>query len=214
LKIRLVFLACLLVFCLSSLQAFAHPHAWIDYRTHVVLDDDNRITAIKEHWVFDEYYTEFALHDFDPHKTGKLGHDELMLLANDNLKNLKAYDYFTSFEKDGKKVAIKSISDTNSYLVSGHIALDFTVWLAEPADAVKQKVSYRIYDPSYYISMLHDKKDAIILEGKHAASCQHELITPQPDITKTNFAAAIDKNGQAPEELGSFFAQRMIILCK
>ena len=209
---RPLFLVCCL--CVLSVPALAHPHAWIDYRTHVVLSDDNKITAIKEHWVFDEYYTEFALHDFDQNKSGKLDHDTLMALAHENLNNLKDFAYFTAVEEDGRKKAMASLGDIDSYLVNGHIALDFTVRLKEPADPVHKKVDYRIYDPTYYVSMLHDKKDAITLDGVKASACTHELTMPKPDVAMIDAAAALDKKAVAPDELGSFFAQKVTITCK
>lgn len=216
LKNGFIYLACLCGLILSPTQAFAHPHAWIDYRTHVILDDDNKIVAIKEHWVFDDTYTEFALHDFDKNKNknGKLDHKLLMDLAAENIKNLKDVDYFTAVEEKAAKKAITSISEVDSYLVDGKIALDFTLHLKEPADPIHNKVDYMIYDPSYYVSMLHDKKDAIVLDGKNAASCTYDLATPNPNTATISLASAIDKNGKAPDELGSYFAQRMTITCK
>ena len=211
-KIRAFLLTC--CFALLPVQAFAHPHAWIDYRTQIILNDDNKITALKEHWVFDEYYTEFAMHDFDQNKSGKLDHETLMALAHENLGNLKEFDYFTSVEEDGKKRVVASLTDIDSSLVNGHIALDFTVHFKETADTVHKRVDYRIYDPTYYVSMLHDKKEPIVLEGKKASSCTHELITPKPDTAMIDAAAALDKKATAPDELGSFFAQKMVILCK
>jgi ABC-type uncharacterized transport system substrate-binding protein len=210
-----LFLACFFALDLSSLPAEAHPHAWIDYRTQVILNDDNKVIALKEHWVFDSTYTEFALHDFNKGKGGgKLDHKLLMDLAAENLKNLKDVDYFTIIEDRGGKKKIASVSDPHSYLVDGKIALDFTVWLKDPADVVKNKVDYMIYDPSYYVSMLHDKKDAIALKGKNASSCTSDLTTPNPNKATVSLAAAIDKNGKAPDDLGTYFAQRMTITCK
>lgn len=208
---------CLLAAVLSLLcgadAALAHPHAWIDFRTTIVLDDANRMTAIKEHWLFDPYYTEFAMRDFNPNKDGKITHALLMDLAKDNLKNLGPFCYFTILEQENAKSAVEVPVDIDSYLVKGQIALDFTLKLEKPLDLAKKKADYRIYDPSYYISMLHAKKDPILFEGKKAASCKHDLVTPKPDIMKINFAASIDKTGQAPDELGSFFAQRMTLSC-
>jgi ABC-type uncharacterized transport system substrate-binding protein len=106
------------------------------------------------------------------------------------------------------------LSDVDSSLVGGHIALDFTIHLKEAADTVHKKVDYRIYDPTYYVSMLHDKKDPIALAGKNASACTHEMITPKPDVAMIDAAAALDKKATAPDELGSFFAQKMVIACK
>ena len=86
--------------------------------------------------------------------------------------------------------------------------------LKEPADPVGKKVDYRIYDPTYYVSMLHDKKDAITLVGKKVSSCTHEMTTPKPDVALIDAAAALDKKAKGPDELGGFFAQRMTLTCK
>jgi ABC-type uncharacterized transport system substrate-binding protein len=199
---------------LAPVSASAHPHAWIDYRTRVIFNDDNKITAIREHWLFDSTYTEFALHDYGKYKGGVPTHKLLMDLANENLKNLKDADYFTVLEESGKKKKIESVSNPDSYMEKGRIALDFTVTLKEPADAVKNKVDYMIYDPSYYVSMLHDKENAIVLEGKNAGKCSYELATPNPNKATVSLATAIDKNGKAPDDLGAYFAQRMTLSCK
>ena len=45
---------------IGSSTAQAHPHAWIDLRSTVVLDDAGRITAIEQQWLFDPLYTVFA----------------------------------------------------------------------------------------------------------------------------------------------------------
>lgn len=210
----LPFALALILTGLTASPAKAHPHAWIDYRTRVVLSADGKIVALKQHWVFDEYYTEFATQDFDPSKKGHLDHEELMRLADENLKNLTEFDYFTQIEQDGKPVKVKKPEAVDSYLVKGHIALDFTLPLIAPADPFAHKVTYRIYDPSYYISMLHDKVDAIAFEGPKTEACSFDLFTPKPDIMKINFASSIDKNGHAPNQLGSFFAQKVTLKCK
>ncbi len=53
-------LALMLCFAAVSLPARAHPHAWIDLRSTVVLDAAGRVTAIEQQWLFDQFYTVFV----------------------------------------------------------------------------------------------------------------------------------------------------------
>jgi len=211
--LRVLFFLAPLVFAFSS-TAEAHPHAWIDYRVKVVFGKSGQIIALKEHWLFDTYYTEFALHDFDANKNKKLDHGELLLLAKDNIANLKDFDYFTSVQKDGREMAFSKVTGIDSSMEKDRIGLDFTVWLESPLDVKTSKVDYRIYDPTYYTSMLHEKEGtAITLEGDGAKGCSFKLFTPKPDIMKIQFAANLGKNTKAPDQLGAFFAQKVFLSC-
>ena len=42
-------------------SASAHPHSWIDLRSEAVFDDQGRLAALHETWLFDEYYTAFVI---------------------------------------------------------------------------------------------------------------------------------------------------------
>lgn len=214
-KVLLFICFCVLGLLGQTSPAYAHPHAFISLHSVAVFDDANQLVAIKEHWVFDKFYTEFALQDFDPNHNGKLDHEELMMLANENLSNLKEYSYFTKIEdvKTGASFPIAKISDANSFLKDAQINMDFTVWLAAPVDSTKHTLSYRIYDPSYYIAMVHESKKAATLEGKKITACHASVMTPQPDATWLNLASSLDKNAKAPDDLGSYFAERVSIQC-
>ncbi len=197
-----------------SPSAQAHPHAWIDYRVSVVFGKPHQLIALKEHWLFDTYYTEFALHDFDANKNKKLDHEELLVLAKDNIANLKDFDYFTSVQKDGKEVTFSKVTDIDSKIENGRVSLNFTLWLSTPLDVQTHKSHYRIYDPTYYTSMIHEKEDTpILLEGNGAEGCSFNLFTPKPDIMKIQFAAKLGKDKKAPDQLGSFFSQKVSLSC-
>ena len=42
-------------------DTLAHPHAWIDLRSRVVLDDGGRVRALELDWLFDDFYTASSL---------------------------------------------------------------------------------------------------------------------------------------------------------
>lgn len=207
------FLFSFLLFCVAS-PASAHPHSWIDYKTKIVLNDAGEIIALKEYWVFDEFYAQFALNDFDANNNKRLDKDELLILAKGNLKNLENFDYFTEIKNNNKAASFKPPIDISSYLVDDRIALEFTLSLVKPLDASKGNVSYRIYDSSYYVAMSHSKTRSILFEGSKAAGCSYELIKPKPDILKIKFATSLGTDKQAPDGLGNFFAQKVNITCK
>ena len=210
-KIAFYTLIASLAFCSF---ANAHPHAWIDVQTKLIFDDRQQLTAIQERWIFDEYYTYFALQDFDPNKNKKLDHEELVLLGTDNLKNLKDYHYYTSIDAAGQKLAFKAPEAIDSKLVQNNrIQLDFTLPLTAAIDPVRQAVSYRIYDPSYYIEMLHAEKNPIEFQASRI-KCSYKLIKAKPDFSKMALASSLDKNTNVKTDgLGSYFAETVKISC-
>ena len=187
--------------------AAAHPHAFIDLQTTLVLDGQGRLTAIREHWLFDQYYTEFALHDFAYGKNGVLDRDKLMELARENLKNLKDFSYFTYFPDP--KPQLGTAGDIDSSLQDGRIALDFTLKLASP---LAPPLSFRIYDPSYYTAMLHVESKPLVVQGG-SPTCHATLVKPKPSAAWSNLAKALDKNATAPDDLGTYFAEKVSLTC-
>ncbi len=208
-----IFLCLVFLFlCLPS-DAHAHPHEWIDVRSKVVFSG-GKITAIEERWTFDPYYTALSLEDFDANHNKTFEPDELMALAKGNLGNLAEFSYFTYVERDGKKVLLTGTRDVKTYLAQGRIVLDFTVIVDRPLDPRHEKISYRIYDPSYYISMRHeDAADAVSMTGG-ATDCTHTLVAPTPDAAWALLAKSLDKNATAPDNLGQYFAERVTLRCK
>lgn len=209
---RSFFVTLLFFFFLFAAQpAQAHPHEWIDVRSTLIFDAQGQVTAIRERWLFDIYYTALSLPDFDENKNGALDHNELLALANGNLSNLKDYSYFTYMETDGKAVEFADVSDVESRIIDGRIEMQFTLKLKEPINPSVSQTSYRIYDPSYYVAMLHEKQTPVILENSKA--CNYSLSKPQPDIVWVTLAQALDKKATALDDLGQHFAERVTVIC-
>ena len=101
-------------FAVGSLPAKAHPHARIDLRSTVVLDDAGRVTAIEQQWVFDPLYTVFATDGLNTTTDSPTA--ALMALAKTNLENLRAHDYFTEVRVAGLKAALGTVSEFESEL--------------------------------------------------------------------------------------------------
>lgn len=191
--------------------AAAHPHAFIDLKTTLLFNAEGQLAAIREHWLFDQYYTEFALHDFAYKKSGALDQAKLLELANENLRNLKDFDYFTAFEDNGVKFG--PIREIAAGLENKRVSMSFTLPLAKPLDPRARPIVFRIYDPSYYTAMLHQKPDGLAAENA-PRGCEMKIVRPMPDMVWTNLATALDKNATAPDDLGRYFAEKVTITCR
>lgn len=204
----LVFIVAFLAFL--PRDSHAHPHAWIDVFTEPVFDDKGNITALKQRWTFDEYYTQFVMEDVVKDGSPTPSHADLLALAKQNVANIKDYHYFTEAKAAGKVVAFSEARDIDSSFEKARITLIFTLVFAQAVDA-KSGLSYRVFDPSYYIEMRHDGKKAIMLPKD--SSCDVKIQEPNPDMEYVNLAKALDKNAKAPESLGSVFAQTIELKC-
>ena len=199
------------LFLCQATSAQAHPHAWIDVQSEILFDGQGRVTGLRQTWVFDEFYTEFALQDFGVAQQGVVDTSKLVKLGKENLENLKTFGYFTFMDADKTRLTFSGYKDVTSELKGNRISLSFTLTLEKPIHPQKQTVSYRIYDPSYYIEMKHIKDGVII---KNTPLCHATLERPKPDVAVIAMAGALDKNAKAPEDLGGFFAERVDLHCK
>lgn len=198
--------------CMAT-DVSAHPHSWITLETTAIINDKSEVTALKQRWTFDQYYTEFVLHDFMPEVGKNPTPEALKKLALENLKNLKAYDFFTTIEAGTTKAKFGAVSGVRSVLYKGQITMEFMLPLEQPLDAKNNKVKYRVFDPSYYVEMLHDKLSYVHIENAGTSSCTTTLEQPKPDMTQTTLAASLDKQATAPANLGESFAQTVTVSC-
>lgn len=201
---------------LASVPAAAHPHAWIDLKTTTIFNDEGQVTGLRVLWVFDEFYTLYAIEDFDADGDGQPDDDQLWELAVVNLESLAEYDYFTYLEVDGVQPAYAEVTEYETYMDGERLVLIFTVDLLVPADPREHHVSYAVYDPTYYIEITHaaQREEPIRLEGPVPDGCGFKLNYPDPDEELIFFAAALDQTQSAGDGLGAHFAERVAILCE
>lgn len=191
----------------------AHPHAWIDMKVKVLFDKKGRVYGLEETWIFDPLYTAFALDDPKRKKGVPPPQKSIDALAQENLKNIKDYDYLTLVESNGTKAAFAGTRDLKSSFEKDRLRMTFTLLLEKPLDPTVSPVAYLIFDPTYYIEMLHaEEGKAIELTGA-GEDCQHMLTQPNPNPEAVGLAASLDKTQTAGDGLGKLFAERVTIRC-
>jgi ABC-type uncharacterized transport system substrate-binding protein len=206
-------LALALLFAVAPAPVQAHPHAWIDVRIKVLFDTKGRVYGLEETWIFDPLYTAFALDDGKRKKGQPPSQKDIDALAAENLKNIKDYDYLTLVESNGRKVSYAGTRDLSSAFEKDRLRMTFTLLLATPLNPTVSPVDYRVFDPTYYIEMLHaEDKAAIQLKGA-GSDCKHTLTPANPSPDAVGLAASLDKNQTAGDGLGKLFAERVTIRC-
>lgn len=207
------FLALLFVLAgASGVPAVAHPHTWIDLRSTVVLDAAGRVTAIEQQWLFDQFYTVFATEGL----SGAAGTraEALKALARSNLQNLRSYDYFTEVRSGGAKVALGTVSEFESELREGRLWMRFVVPLTTPVDPTERALEFAVFDPTYYIEILHLQGDVVAFRGAGIGGCFGRIVPPNPTTEAVLLVQAMDRDAMPDATLGSVFAERVEVTCR
>lgn len=182
--------------------AAAHPHAWIDVSVEVRFDPAGRVTALRQTWLFDEFYTA------DTVQKGE--RDKMDRLVTRILGNLREYGYFTVVKAGGQAIPLNGPVDHSARMEGHRLSMTFTVPLAQ---AVPAPLAYSVFDPFYFIEMLHAERPDAIRLADAPAGCRSHLIPAKPDPKMVAKAAAIDRGGSGGNTLGVLFAETVEIRC-
>lgn len=191
--------------------AIAHPHAWIDLRSKVLMDDDGKVQAVELSWLFDDYYTVLVAEELSIE--GKATEAYLNEIAERNLTNLREYDYFTRIIYDGEVQAVDDVTRYETEVHDGRLWMRFEVPLATPVDPKAGELTFAVYDPTYWIEILHLEAEPILFSGEGANRCFGEIRQPNPTMEEVTLAAALDTDETAGDGLGEVFAETVVVRC-
>ncbi|WNL38467.1 DUF1007 family protein [Halomonas sp. PAMB 3232] len=197
--------------------AQAHPHGWIDLSVTVVTDEQGRVTAFDQIWRMDPFYSLIVFDELRnvADATFEEGLDQL---GQDIRDNLSAQHYFTRAWLDGEPLALGEVSEYTTYERDSRLVYMFSLPLAEPVALDGARLEYQIYDPTYYIEVVHEEQDgapaesALTLAGDET-SCALGVTQANPDPELVLQAALLDKGDQGEPELGRYFAETGHIDC-
>ncbi|WPZ35746.1 DUF1007 family protein [Thalassobaculum sp. OXR-137] len=193
--------------------AEAHPHVWIDVRTTVVTDEAGRVAAVEQEWLFDPIYSAYVTGGADP--ASAKGRKALADLMDESMRNLREYDYFMRVRADGARLALADVAGGYTSQMSGdRLIYRFTVPLKQPVDPRGHDLDIAVFDPTYYIEMLHLEGDVVAFKGPNATGCGARIVQPAPDMDAIALAQSLDKDATADDTLGAQFAETVIVTCK
>jgi ABC-type uncharacterized transport system substrate-binding protein len=179
--------------------------------TSLTFNGEARISSIVVDWLFDDFYTAFVVEDIN--RAGESIDQALTSLAEENLRSLKEYQYFTDVRVDGKRQHVEYTGHFQTEIRQGRLWLRFVITFHEPVDPRQHNITYAVYDPTYYIEILHLEGDVVTLNGEKPGGCFASILPATPSGATIAMAAALDKNVKAPDTLGQMFADTVEILC-
>lgn len=194
------------------MPAGAHPHGWIDVQSTVVFDGEGRITALRLDWLFDDIYSVFVLDEIAD--AGQARDEALRAIARRDLENLREYGYFTDLRIDGTRVETGPVEQYDIGMREERLWLRFTVPLPAPVDPRAHGVTFAVYDPTYFLEVLHVEGTPVILAGVGAEGCESRLRQPQPTLEAIGLAASLDQTQSAGDTLGEVFAEWVTVTCE
>lgn len=193
-------------------EARAHPHVWIDARSVVIFDDQQRIAALKVFWRFDEFYSLFAIEGLDTDGDGTVSEAELRPLAELNVTSLEEYRYFTYVTADGAEVAYGPVSEYASRFEDGILSLEFVIPLETPVDPRRAQVSFKSYDPTFYIAVEPSLQDPVGFAGSPPPACR-AVVQEGQDGETLNLSEADFLDPAKSESIGALYATAIAIVC-
>ena len=202
------------IFLLTPFQpAQAHPHVWTDMTIELLFNDDGMVTGLHQTWLFDEYYTAYAIEGMDVDGDGKPDPEKLNEIMQVNLGHLNEYGYFTEAREKDEVLKLKPITDASTRMLENRLEMSFTTPFEKPVSSKGSNFIYAIFDPTYYVEMLHaETENPVILSGA-PAGCSYKIIPPNPDPSAVAKAAMLYASAQGGMGLGSFFAERVRLTC-
>ena len=213
------FFSGLVLLCAAAGPVGAHPQAWITTTAAVVFNAKGEVSAVSVDWTFDKNYSSYAIEGLDTDGDGQFSPSELMVLADENIKALREYDYFV-YPRGGKqKLEWGMVSDYGiSRNDDDRLEMQFVIPLVTPVDPRRVPFSFKIYDPTFYIDIEYPDKNPLEVIGQLPAGCKLALMpSPSDEQTKAtkSMLAAKPQDWQPDpgEDFGSMFAQPVRLDC-
>ncbi|WP_245392106.1 DUF1007 family protein [Salinicola halophyticus] len=200
--------------------AMAHPHGWVDLSVEGVFDGQGDLTALRQRWRMDPFYSQVVMEDMAQVKGETTMAQRLDALGVEIRNNLETNDHLTHITLHGKPVAQGTVTDTNTEYRDERLIFSFVLPLAKPQAMAGQTLRYRIFDSTYYIEMLHEANadgsqplpSALTLENA-PQGCHTRILKADPDPDKVMEASMLDTTQQGEPNLGQFFAETGEITC-
>lgn len=200
-------------FMLMAVPAIAHPHVYADVRVQVQFDDTGQVYAIDQHWLFDEFYSVFVTSGAGLNGDGTPDQKALDEVLAENMSHLEAYNYFTRVMSGEARIATGKAINATTRVIDKRLEMSFRLPISAPVAIRDMPLHYAIYDPTYYIEMVHVETDQAITLVNAPNGCRAAMKQPNPDPEQIILAASLDKTQSAGDGLGRFFAEDVSLTC-
>jgi nickel/cobalt transporter (NicO) family protein len=137
---------------LSTGAAQAHPHIWIDAKAKIVFNDQGELTNIYNTWTFDEAFSVWQIQGLDTNGDGITSSEEMQELADENLKGLAEYKFYTLAGERDSTLPMASMDDARFEFRDNRSTFTFGIEPQAPY-RIKGRFEIAIADPEYYVAI-------------------------------------------------------------
>ncbi|WP_346796298.1 DUF1007 family protein [Halomonas sp. Bachu 37] len=215
--IRAIVMGVLALWCgVMTTAAWAHPHGWIDMSIEVLTDEADVMQGLRQTWRMDPFYSLIVMEELQQVQGGDLeaGLDQL---GGEIRDNLASHGYFTELHLDDEALATGEVEEYTVMERQGRVVFMFILPLAEPHSLAGKTLRYQVFDPSYYLEMVHDAENdeptAEALRVTGGVACERRIIPADPDPDKVMEAALLDADQESAPGLGRYFAETGEVAC-
>ena len=171
--------------------AAAHPHVFIDTGLEVVFDAEGRLEAVQVVWVFDAFYTMWALDDFgmDPEFSGSVTEAERLELAAIYANWDEGHHGDLHPRMDGRPLALSGPRAVVADVQDGRLVIAHRRVFAEPPDPEAGEIVLAVYDPSYFNA--YSIVGPAMIRGRE--DCTAEVWGPDWEAADARLTAALEE---------------------
>ena len=200
-----------------SPNASAHPHGWIDLSVRVITDDNGVVSGLHQTWRMDPFYSLVVFEELQRVENASIeqGLDQLGKEIRDNLAE---QHYLTEVSINGELQALGEVNEYTAMERDGRLTFMFILPLETPQALAGALLSYQVFDPTYYIEVVHEeeggqpREEALILHGEPA--CELAILPADPDPEVVMRAAMLDKDESGEPGLGRYFTETGQVDCR
>ena len=197
---------------LSAPLAWAHPHEWIDVRVALIFED-KKLVAVDQSWRFDPFFSSYVLAELNQERPNKqVLAEQASAMGPEMIDNLKKHSFLNEMFYDGSSLSGFVGSFDSAEVIRDQMELRFRLTLLEPLDLKAADFQYRVYDPTYYIEMLHANRHRPKLQGA-PWGCRVKVVASEPDEDVLLYASSLDVDESSDEGLGIHLAETATVSC-
>jgi len=177
-------------FALAPVAAQAHPHVFVDARMEIVGGKGAELASVRNVWRFDELFSSSVVVDFDVNGNGTLDPEEMEAVAETVRGSIAEWSFYTFLTTGGRDVKMEPPAQIRGLYDHGQITLLFEMKPAEPIDLAKEKVTFSVFDESYFVAFdFPDAEHFQLLDLPK--TCKRDYSRPDPDADAEDWMAQV-----------------------
>ncbi len=197
-----------------SANAIAHPHVFAEARLEVV-SDGKAVNAMRHVWRFDDLFSSTIILEFDKNGDAQLDDAERAEVSKVVKESMSEYNFFQNVSDNGKDVKVAVPSDIKVDVQDNIVTMLFETVPDKPV-ALAGKVSFGVYDPTFYTAIEFQEDGNLAIDGAVPASCKPAVVRPDPDQALAENQQSLTEaffTDPSGTDMSKIFATRLEISC-